>query len=348
MAAAALRPRSGGGARRRARGLARPAGSGRGVDRACGLHGARAQRTTLITADEILERLGDPSLALVDARPGTGFRGEALGLDPVAGHIPGARERPDLARRDRPARARSTRTRSSRTAAPASPPARRCSPCIAPAARTRACTRARGASGRARACLLRRRERDEGAPRRQLRLVHLQPRPPARGARRRGGRAAKRRGGRSRLRPSSRPPTSSSLPGRDAPRARGRPSTSSAAWRRRRPLLAFVWAIRRSSRHSAARSLRRSGSSTGRRRRSNMTAAASSPGCRRASAPAATTRWPRRAFRTTSRSRHAPKTGEVMGVRHRTLQVDGVQFHPESVLTLPLGRDLLRNFLEAA
>ena len=38
--------------------------------------------------------------------------------------------------------------------------------------------------------------------------------------------------------------------------------------------------------------------------------------------------------------------GEVMGVRHRTLAVDGVQFHPESVLTLPLGRDLLRNFLE--
>ena len=38
--------------------------------------------------------------------------------------------------------------------------------------------------------------------------------------------------------------------------------------------------------------------------------------------------------------------GEVMAVRHRTLAVDGVQFHPESVLTLPLGRDLLRNFLE--
>jgi len=37
--------------------------------------------------------------------------------------------------------------------------------------------------------------------------------------------------------------------------------------------------------------------------------------------------------------------GEVMGVRHRELPVDGVQFHPESVLTLPVGRDLLANFL---
>ena len=35
----------------------------------------------------------------------------------------------------------------------------------------------------------------------------------------------------------------------------------------------------------------------------------------------------------------------VMGVRHRSLPAEGVQFHPESVLT-PHGKDMLRNFLE--
>jgi anthranilate synthase/aminodeoxychorismate synthase-like glutamine amidotransferase len=37
--------------------------------------------------------------------------------------------------------------------------------------------------------------------------------------------------------------------------------------------------------------------------------------------------------------------GEVMGVRHRSLPVEGVQFHPESILT-PHGGRLLRNFLD--
>jgi len=37
--------------------------------------------------------------------------------------------------------------------------------------------------------------------------------------------------------------------------------------------------------------------------------------------------------------------GEVMGVRHRTLPIEGVQFHPESVLTRH-GRWMLANFLD--
>jgi anthranilate synthase/aminodeoxychorismate synthase-like glutamine amidotransferase len=37
--------------------------------------------------------------------------------------------------------------------------------------------------------------------------------------------------------------------------------------------------------------------------------------------------------------------GEVMAVRHKQLPIDGVQFHPESVLT-PAGPELAKNFLE--
>jgi anthranilate synthase component II len=38
--------------------------------------------------------------------------------------------------------------------------------------------------------------------------------------------------------------------------------------------------------------------------------------------------------------------GEIMGVRHKTLAVEGVQFHPESILT-EYGHELLNNFLTA-
>lgn len=37
--------------------------------------------------------------------------------------------------------------------------------------------------------------------------------------------------------------------------------------------------------------------------------------------------------------------GEIMGVRHKDFVIEGVQFHPESILTV-VGKDLLKNFLK--
>ena len=50
---------------------------------------------------------------------------------------------------------------------------------------------------------------------------------------------------------------------------------------------------------------------------------------------------------TSSRSPPPPADGVIMGLRHRTLAVEGVQFHPESFLT-PHGPSLLSNFLASA
>ncbi len=37
--------------------------------------------------------------------------------------------------------------------------------------------------------------------------------------------------------------------------------------------------------------------------------------------------------------------GEIMGIRHKTHKTEGIQFHPESIMT-PVGKRLLRNFLK--
>lgn len=39
--------------------------------------------------------------------------------------------------------------------------------------------------------------------------------------------------------------------------------------------------------------------------------------------------------------------GEIMGVRHKEHQIEGIQFHPESIMT-PQGKRMLRNFLKIA
>ena len=55
--------------------------------------------------------------------------------------------------------------------------------------------------------------------------------------------------------------------------------------------------------------------------------------------------WPRDLVETSWTETAAGARDEVMGLRHRAHPVEGVQFHPEAILTRQ-GRELLRNFLE--
>lgn len=54
----------------------------------------RPRSDDVVSMDELRERLGDPSLVLLDARAPERWRGDAEPLDPVAGRIPGARNVP--------------------------------------------------------------------------------------------------------------------------------------------------------------------------------------------------------------------------------------------------------------
>ena len=68
--------------------------TGAGPERQAGAYKPGSPRAVLASTDTVLGHLGRPIQTLVDARGAPRFRGEVEPLDPVAGHIPGALNRP--------------------------------------------------------------------------------------------------------------------------------------------------------------------------------------------------------------------------------------------------------------
>ena len=138
-------------------------------------------------------------------------------------------------------------------------------------------------------------------------------------------------------------------PGPGRPADAGASSRSSAAWRPRIPTLgvclghqAIVEAFGGEVGPGEAPRPRQGEQRHARRQAGSSQGLAEPPRGR-----AAITRSRRRWSRTCSRSPRRTDDGEVMAVRHREYSVDGIQFHPESVLT-PLGPEIGKRFLEAA
>ena len=71
-----------------------PVESGPALPRAPSDWALQTPLRTLVSADEVLAHLGQPDQTLIDARTTPRYRGEVEPLDPVAGHIPGALNRP--------------------------------------------------------------------------------------------------------------------------------------------------------------------------------------------------------------------------------------------------------------
>ena len=133
---------------------------------------------------------------------------------------------------------------------------------------------------------------------------------------------------------------------RVVPRTRASPRPRCASSRGGSPMLgvclghqAIVRGLRRRDRAGASARPRQGDGGEPRR------AAASSPDCRRDFAAGRYHSLAATAVPDCLEVSATAADGEVMAVRHRELRVDGVQFHPESVLT-PLGAELGRNFLE--